>query len=268
LTDPQKQWLSGYLSAALHGAAVAGDVLPTAVPEAVAVTKEVTLLYGTQTGNCQELAEGFAERLGQEGYDVQLLSMSDFKPRETRKLTNLLIVVSTHGEGDPPDTALPFHEFLHGKRAPELKDLNYSVLALGDSSYDLYCETGKEFDAILEKLGANRLTERVDCDLDFDEPAADWFKKAFDALEEVTGASAVSEAAATGVAQGELAPVKSIYSRTNPYKAEVLENINLSGRGSNRENRHIELLIEDSGLQFKPGDSIGIYPENDPELVE
>lgn len=264
LTEPQKQWLGGYLAATGQVTANSGvPELALGAPASAPVVKEVTLLYGTQTGNCQELAEGFSAQLEANHYDVKLLSMSDFKPRDTKKLSNLLIVISTHGEGDPPDTALPFHEFLHGSRAPDLKELNYSVLALGDSSYEYYCETGKEFDLALDKLGAARLTDRVDCDLDFDEPAGTWFEQTLAALEEATGATA-----APSQIEGVFEEVVSTYSRTNPYYAEVLENIDLSGRGSNKENRHIELLIEDTGIQFQPGDSLGIYPENDPKLVE
>ncbi len=111
-------------------------------------------------------------------------SMSDFKPNNLKKIQNLLIIVSTHGEGDPPDNAQSFHEFLHGKRAPKLDQLNFSVLALGDSSYEFFCQTGKEFDQRLAELGGTRLYPRFDCDLDYDEPAAEWIKGVIDGLSE------------------------------------------------------------------------------------
>ncbi|MCY8466303.1 assimilatory sulfite reductase (NADPH) flavoprotein subunit [Bacillus atrophaeus] len=265
LTESQKIWLSGYLAAAQSGSVQGTAEAPAALPAgdtAQTISKEVTILYGSQTGNAQGLAENTGKTLEGRGYQVNVSSMSDFKPNNLKKIKNLLIVVSTHGEGDPPDNALSFHEFLHGRRAPKLDDLRFSVLALGDSSYEFFCQTGKEFDARLEELGGTRLSPRVDCDLDYDEPAAEW-------VEEVLGG--LSEAQ-SGIA--EPTPVaaprsgESAYSRTNPFRAEVLENINLNGRGSNKETRHLELSLEGSGLTYEPGDSLGVYPENDPALVD
>ena len=226
----------------------------------------MTVLYGSQTGNAQKLAEKAGKTLEGHGFQVTISSMSDFKPKSLKKIQNLLIIVSTYGEGEAPDNALSFHEFLHGKRAPKLDHLSFSVLALGDSSYEFFCQTGKEFDQTLAELGGTRLYPRFDCDLDYDEPAAEWLKGVIDSLSEAQGGSAEQ----TPKAESEAAPqaVEVVYSRTNPFKAEVLENINLNGRGSNKETRHIELSLEGSGLTFEPGDIVGIYPTNDPELVD
>ncbi|MEC1876365.1 MULTISPECIES: assimilatory sulfite reductase (NADPH) flavoprotein subunit [Bacillus] len=265
LTESQKIWLSGYLSAQSVSAQEAAGAPAAAVSaEAVApaVSKEVTVLYGSQTGNAQGLAENAGKQLEQSGFQVTVSSMSDFKPNQLKKVNNLLIVVSTHGEGEPPDNALSFHEFLHGRRAPKLEDLRFSVLALGDSSYEFFCQTGKEFDQRLEELGGKRISPRVDCDLDYDEPAAEWLEGVLKGLNEAGGGSAAPAPAAASQT-GE-----SSYSRTNPFRAEVLENLNLNGRGSNKETRHVELSLEGSGLTYEPGDSLGVYPENDPELVE
>ncbi len=265
LTESQKIWLSGYLSAQsvsaqeTAGAPAAAVSVEAAAP---AVSKEVTVLYGSQTGNAQGLAENAGKQLEQSGFQVTVSSMSDFKPNQLKKVNNLLIVVSTHGEGEPPDNALSFHEFLHGRRAPKLEDLRFSVLALGDSSYEFFCQTGKEFDQRLEELGGKRISPRVDCDLDYDEPAAEWLEGVLKGLNEAGGGSAAPAPAAASQT-GE-----SSYSRTNPFRAEVLENLNLNGRGSNKETRHVELSLEGSGLTYEPGDSLGVYPENDPELVE
>ncbi|HZH61830.1 MAG TPA: assimilatory sulfite reductase (NADPH) flavoprotein subunit [Metabacillus sp.] len=269
LTDSQKVWLSGYLAATQSGSASVPAAPEAPVAEAVAqasvkpVSKDVTILYGSQTGNAQGIAEKSGKTLKERGYNVTVSSMSDFKPNNLKKVENLLIVVSTHGEGDPPDNALSFHEFLHGKRAPKLDDLRYSVLSLGDSSYEFFCQTGKEFDQRLEDLGGIRLYPRIDCDLDFDEPAAEWIEGVYAGLSEAQSAS-VETASAVAAAPA----VESAYSRTNPFKAEVLENLNLNGRGSNKETRHLELSLEGSGLTYEPGDSLGVYPENDPELVD
>lgn len=265
LTESQKIWLSGYLSAQSVSAqetAGAPAAAVSAEAPAPAVSKEVTVLYGSQTGNAQGLAENAGKQLEQSGFQVTVSSMSDFKPNQLKKVNNLLIVVSTHGEGEPPDNALSFHEFLHGRRAPKLEDLRFSVLALGDSSYEFFCQTGKEFDQRLEELGGKRISPRVDCDLDYDEPAAEWLEGVLKGLNEAGGGSAAPASAAASQT-GE-----SSYSRTNPFRAEVLENLNLNGRGSNKETRHVELSLEGSGLTYEPGDSLGVYPENDPELVE
>ncbi|MEC1361325.1 assimilatory sulfite reductase (NADPH) flavoprotein subunit [Bacillus subtilis] len=265
LTESQKIWLSGYLSAqsvSAQEAAGAPVAAVSAEAPAPAVSKEVTVLYGSQTGNAQGLAENAGKQLEQSGFQVTVSSMSDFKPNQLKKVNNLLIVVSTHGEGEPPDNALSFHEFLHGRRAPKLEDLRFSVLALGDSSYEFFCQTGKEFDQRLEELGGKRISPRVDCDLDYDEPAAEWLEGVLKGLNEAGGGSAAPAPAAASQT-GE-----SSYSRTNPFRAEVLENLNLNGRGSNKETRHVELSLEGSGLTYEPGDSLGVYPENDPELVE
>ncbi|MFH7815743.1 assimilatory sulfite reductase (NADPH) flavoprotein subunit [Bacillus subtilis] len=265
LTESQKIWLSGYLSAqsvSAQEAAGAPAAAVSAEAPAPAVSKEVTVLYGSQTGNAQGLAENAGKQLEQSGFQVTVSSMSDFKPNQLKKVSNLLIVVSTHGEGEPPDNALSFHEFLHGRRAPKLEDLRFSVLALGDSSYEFFCQTGKEFDQRLEELGGKRISPRVDCDLDYDEPAAEWLEGVLKGLNEAGGGSAAPAPAAASQT-GE-----SSYSRTNPFRAEVLENLNLNGRGSNKETRHVELSLEGSGLTYEPGDSLGVYPENDPELVE
>ena len=270
LTASQKAWLSGYLAAVQTAdAAAALETLPAEVPAASPaqpVSKEVTILFGSQTGNAQGLAENAAKTLTERGFQVTVSAMSDFKPNQLKKLKNLLIVVSTHGEGDPPDNALSFHEFLHGRRAPKLDDLRFSVLALGDTSYEFFCQTGKEFDQRLGELGGTRLHPRVDCDLDYDEPAAAWLDGVISSLnegQEQGASSAPAQTAAPQAAGGE-----TVYSRKNPFRAEVLENLNLNGRGSNKETRHLELSLEGSGLTYEPGDALGIFPENDPELVD
>ncbi|MDQ7725393.1 assimilatory sulfite reductase (NADPH) flavoprotein subunit [Bacillus halotolerans] len=265
LTESQKIWLSGYLSAQSVSVLETSGALAavSAGVTAPAISNEVTVLYGSQTGNAQGLAENAGKQLEERGFQVTVSSMSDFKPNQLKKINNLLIVVSTHGEGEPPDNALSFHEFLHGRRAPKLDDLRFSVLALGDSSYEFFCQTGKEFDQRLEELGGKRISPRVDCDLDYDEPAAEWLESVCEGLSEAEGGSAAAPAPAASPQTGE-----SAYSRTNPFRAEVLENLNLNGRGSNKETRHVELSLEGSGLTYEPGDSLGVYPENDPVLVD
>lgn len=259
LTGEQRIWLNGYLSAPLATInTIAEEVASTVTP----ITKTVTILYGSQTGNSQGLAEKYASALKSNDVDVTVSSLAKFKPNNLKKLTNLLLIVSTHGEGDPPDQAIQFYEFLHSKRAPKLENLHYSVLALGDSSYEFFCKTGKDFDEQFANLGASRIIPRTDCDVDYDDAAAQWFTAVQKELLQQADVTATLEEP-NQIVQGE-----STYSRKNPFYAEVLESINLNGRGSNKETRHVELSIEGTNFNFEPGDSIGILPENDEKLVD
>ncbi|WP_458126658.1 assimilatory sulfite reductase (NADPH) flavoprotein subunit [Paenibacillus sp. Z3-2] len=273
LTDGQRTWLSGYIAAIQASATMAAPAnLVQAAPttgiapvSAPPVSREVTVLFGSQTGNSSGLSKKLAKKLEEQGLQVTLSSMGDFKPNGLKKIENLLIIVSTHGEGEPPDNAIPLHEFLNSKRAPKLEGLRYSVLALGDTSYEFFCQTGKDFDKRLQELGATALVPRVDCDVDFDEAAAEWMNEVLASLSSTSAAAGtVTTEAVTAVVSGG----DSEYDRTNPFKAEVLENLNLNGRGSDRETRHIELSLEGSNLDYEPGDSLGVFPENHPRLVD
>ncbi|RIO60160.1 sulfite reductase [NADPH] flavoprotein alpha-component, partial [Mammaliicoccus sciuri] len=160
--------------------------------------------------------------------------------------------------GDPPDNALTFHEFIHSRKAPKLENVRYSVLALGDESYEYFCQTGKDFDARLRELGAEQLAERQDCDLDFDELAEKWMSTNIEIINQSSG----NEPTVTSTETVQSAKEKR-YTKSNPYQAEVLENINLNGRGSNKEVRHIELLLDNYGESFEPGDCVVVLPQND-----
>lgn len=277
LTESQRVWLSGYLTAPAHSAAgaqaaaaslEAAAAPASAAPNEPAVPREATVIYGSQTGNSHKLAKKLSDKLQEQGFQTTLSSMGDFKTNTLKKARHLFIVVSTHGEGDPPDNAISFHEFLLGKRAPQLDGLRFSVLALGDTSYEFFCQTGKDFDQRLEELGAQRLVPRVDCDVDYEEAAADWMRQVLGSLNETTAKASVSVSAlASPAAVTAEAALSSEYSRSHPFQAAILENLNLNGRGSQRETRHLELSLEGSNLHYEPGDSLGVYPENHPHLV-
>lgn len=288
LTEAQRHWLCGYLAAlgaaggatavgvpAAAGAVGAAGTAGAGSPVQAAGSpepREATVLFGSQTGNSQRLAGQLAKQLEGIGWQVALSSMRDFKPNNLKKVRNLFIVVSTHGEGDPPDNAMSFYEFLHGKRAPQLDGTRFSVLALGDTSYEKFCQTGKDFDKRLEELGGERIAPRVDCDVDYDEAARGWMDSVIQALQRLQASGAGGQAALVapaGVAgTGAAAPAESAYSRTNPFLAEVVDNINLNGRGSDRETRHLVLSLEGSNLAYEPGDCVAIFPENHPDLVD
>jgi len=276
LTEAQVNWLNGFLTfyrAAGNAGSAAAELATGAVAEAPAAAavpqgpREATILFGSQTGNSQRLAGRLAEKLKGQGFDVTLSAMNQYKTNKLKETPYLFIVASTHGEGDPPDNALTFYEFLHGKRAPKLEGTKFSVLALGDTSYEFFCKTGQDFDVRLAELGAERIVDRVDCDVDFEEAAAGWLAAVSGAVS-AASASAVPQAAAGAATGTASAPVKSEYTRANPFMAEVLDNLNLNGRGSDRETRHLELSLEGSGLTYAPGDAVGVYPQNDPSLVD
>ena len=275
LSAEQASWLGGYLAA--YRTFAAGGAAPTAAPAAPVATStatggDVTVLYGSQTGNATRLAGQLAKRLTEQGFQTSLSCMSEFKPSSLKKVKNLLIVCSTHGEGEAPDKAKAFHEFLFSKRAPKLEGAKYSVLALGDITYKQFCQTGREFDRRLEELGATRLYDRVDCDVDYRDGFEQWTDGVLSALG--SGALAVASVAhvcngtcsshnqpsliSLGLPSGAVAAPA--YDRLNPFYAEVIENISLNGRGSDKETRYLKLSLEDSGLAFEPGDSLGIYP--------
>lgn len=264
LTPQQKIWLTGYLTASANiGVIEAPREMTQQAVASSPIQKHVTILYASQTGNAQKLAEKFGDQLQQIGLEVSVSSMSDYKTNALKKAQYLLIVASTHGEGEPPDNAIAFHSFLHGKRAPKLNHVQYAVLSLGDSSYEYFCQTGKDFDIQLEKLGAKRLVERVDCDVDYAEQAQKWFEAVKEKLHsEFTQFTPFEQEAAAAVLQEETE-----YSRKNPFVAEIIEKINLNGQGSNKETIHLELSLENSGIAFEPGDCLAIIPINNQNLV-
>ncbi len=270
LTDQQKMWLSGYLSAVQSTASIQDANRTTQGQTATtggAAARSVTILYGSETGTAQSLAETMTQKLEATNLDVTCSAMDDFKPNKLKKVEDLLIITATHGEGDPPDNAVVFHEFLHSRKAPKLADLRFAVLSLGDESYEFFCQTGKDFDARLEELGGERLYERIDCDLDFDEPAAEWMAGVLGELRKSMDQASEAELSGQQTA-GTIVSEQPVFSRTNPFLAEVVDNINLSGRGSNKQTRHLELSLEGSNFTFKPGDSLGIFPKNNPVLVD
>ncbi|WP_136065163.1 assimilatory sulfite reductase (NADPH) flavoprotein subunit [Modicisalibacter radicis] len=256
LSGDQRTWLSGYL-AGLQ--AVSGEA--GAPREAAAEQHTLTILYGSETGNAESVAQQAGEQALARGLPARVVDMADYKPRELRDERLLLLVTATHGEGDPPDPALDFYEFLHGRKAPKLGEARFAVLALGDSSYEHFCQTGRDLDARFAALGAQRLIERVDCDVDFDEAAEQWIHSALDAVGEHV---VEAPTAATSVVAE---PAGISYDRRNPFQAEVLENQILNGRGSEKATHHIELSLDDSGIDYQPGDILCLMPRNREEVA-
>ncbi len=249
----QLQWMSGYAA----GLAVAGQAepLPAAEPG-----NSMTVLYGSQTGNGENIASALAEHARAKGFAVNLLSLADYKPANLKRETLVSLVVSTHGEGEPPDDAELFHEFLMSKKAPQVPGLKYAVLALGDSSYINYCETGRELDSRLAALGAERFAPLVECDLDYDASAAAWSQEILDGLPDLLDAG-------TEIPLLRAVEPISRFNKQNPFAAEVLTNQKITGGNSSKDVRHIELSLEGSGLRYEPGDALAVVVPNPPRLV-
>ena len=270
ISPEQALWLSGYFAGVRDAErreagrpALAPDIpvaRPAAAPEAD--QRRLTILFGSETGNSRALAQALSEAARQVGRQPTVVGIADYKARQLRDEQDLLIVVSTYGEGDPPQGAADFFEFLDSRKAPKLPDLRFAVLALGDSTYERYCEAGKRLDRRLEELGGVRLRPRVDCDVDYDEPAAAWTADVVAKIARKAGGAAAAADAPRG------AGAAALYDKRNPFPARVLENLTLTGRGSTKETRHIEFSLEGSGLVYEPGDALGVAPRNDPRLVE
>ena len=284
----QTFWINGYL-AGFAAARMSPKGFGTTPPEAIATAgrvdstqialpeakPEITVLFGSQTGNAEKLARVLHSRLTDQGFPARVEGMGGYKTAQIKRDRHLLVIVSTYGEGDPPDNALAFHEFLFGKKAPPLDGTQFSVLALGDSSYEHFCKTGRDIDERLAELGASRILPRVDCDLDYEEAAEAWMESVLASLKPTHQPQTDSVSAnppnpplqrgAAGISTE--SALLNAYSKKNPYPARLLTNQSLTGRGSTKDVRHIELSIADSGLTFEPGDSLGVVVSNWPQRV-
>ncbi|MBZ5875863.1 assimilatory sulfite reductase (NADPH) flavoprotein subunit [Chromohalobacter israelensis] len=258
----QRAWLQGYL-AGLDAQAPGSEA--SAASSASSPGEPLTVLFGSQTGNAEGVAEQAAARARERGLEVELKDMASFGKQDLKRATRLMAVVSTQGDGDPPDGALGFYELLAGRKAPRLgEDHHFAVLGLGDASYEYFCESGKVLDSRLESLGAQRLCARVDADVDYEDTASQWIESTLAAFAELAGASAPTDGG--GAASAERAAAT--YSRSHPFQAEVLEVQPLNTEDSDKQTLHVELSLEESGLEYLPGDAVGIVPQNDPDYVD
>ena len=254
-------WLSGYFSGLDVGLR---SPPPQPASSNAAAHRALTVLYGTETGNAAELAGNFAAAATAAGLVCKLVDMADYKIRQLSQEQDLLIIVSTYGEGDPPQPATGFFEFVESRKAPKLEGVRFAVLALGDSTYEYYCQAGKRLDQRFEELGALRLAPRVDCDVDFEEAAEAWIASIIGQL----ASAAPSVPASVGPAiLGVGAATPAVHDKRHPFPAPIVENIAIVGRGSSKETRHIEFSLAGSGLVYEPGDALGIGASNDPAVV-
>ncbi len=226
---------------------------------------EVMLLYGSETGNAHYLAKELESRLTSAGHRVTFAAMDDMDRQHLPRVSYLIIITSTYGEGEPPDNALLFFDYLMGTQAPRLEETHYAVLGLGDLAYDNFCETAKNLDSRLEELGAVRIFPRTDCDVDFDTVFEDWVPKILAELKPHTsGTISIIPPSHDPEAMAGSEPAI----RTPPFFSRIIDNVNLNGPSSTKITRHMTLSLPDSDLAFEPGDLVGIYPKNDTVLVE
>jgi sulfite reductase (NADPH) flavoprotein alpha-component len=264
----QLAWASGFLAAKSSMEPLAANMLSGTASESTKA-KTLTILFASQTGNAKGVAKKLSEQASAAGISVNLKNIADYKAKALKSESHVLIVASTNGEGEPPDDALAFHELLHSKKAPKLDHLSYSVLSLGDSSYEFFCQTGKDFDQRFQALGGKQILERVDCDLDYDDEVSTWSSSIIDALKiELTQSenSTASTAASTQANTGESA--QSQYDKQNPFSAELLVSQKITGRDSAKNVSHVEIDLADSGLTYQPGDALGVWFDNSETLVD
>ena len=266
LNPIQQAWVSGYLAANANAGALTGGVAAT---PAAGDAPPLTILYGSQTGNAKGVASKLKEQAESRGLTVKLVNMADYKPTALKKEKFITVVVSTYGEGEPPEDAESLHEFLTTKKAPKLDGVKVAVIGLGDSSYEFFCQTAKDFEERFNKLGAETIFQRADLDVDYDDEAAKWIDGALDAFEpDLKAQQQASGGQVVAMPFGAAAPVASQYTKQNPFAAELSVVQKITGRDSTKDVRHVEISLEGSDITYTPGDSLGVYFLNDEALVD
>ncbi|GGF50061.1 sulfite reductase [NADPH] flavoprotein alpha-component [Azorhizobium oxalatiphilum] len=262
----QRVWLAGFLAGLNSRIGTGLAATPAVAAAAQAVRVPLHVLYGTQTGNCEGLAQETAAAARAGGFEPQVLGLDDVTLETLRTIERAIIIVSTYGEGEMPDNAHLFWGALSSPDTPRLEGLSFAVLALGDTAYDDFCQAGKLIDTRLEQLGAHRVGPRIDCDVDYEKAATEWIGSTLPLVPKPAGAASapapvVAEAAAAA------APSRSGWSRKTPYPATLAVSRRLSGPRSGKDIRHYEFALADSGLAYEAGDALGVVPRNDPAVV-
>ncbi len=259
----QMAWLSGYFWGMVNQQPGAAATPATAVPPALTIT----LISASQTGNARRLAEQLRDDLLAAKLNVNLVNAGDYKFKQIAQERLLIVVASTQGEGEPAEEAVALHKFLFSKKAPKLPETAFAVFGLGDTSYEHFCQAGKDFDSKLAELGAQRLLDRVDADVEYQESAQQWRQQIVAALQaRVPAQSATAAAVTQSGAVDEI--TSSPYSKTAPLTAQLSVQQKVTGRNSEKDVRHIEIDLADSGLRYQPGDALGVWFDNDPALVD
>ena len=260
-TPTQLAWVSGYFWGVLNqqsGTAVAAPAPAAEVPT-------ITLISASQTGNARRVAEALRDDLLAAKLNVKLVNAGDYKFKQIAAEKLLVVVTSTQGEGEPPEEAVALHKFLFSKKAPKLDGTAFAVFGLGDTSYEFFCQSGKDFDNKLAELGAERLLDRVDADVEYQAAAAEWRARVVEALKARAPVAAPAQLATSGAVND---IHTSPYTKEAPLSATLSVNQKITGRNSENDVRHIEIDLGDSGLRYQPGDALGVWYQNDPQLVK
>ncbi|ELY9422984.1 NADPH-dependent assimilatory sulfite reductase flavoprotein subunit [Cronobacter dublinensis] len=261
-TPTQLAWLSGYFWGMVNQQPGAAVVQTPAAPASV-----ITLISASQTGNARRVAEALRDDLLAAQLNVNLVNAGDYKFKQIAQEKLLVIVTSTQGEGDPPEEAVALHKFLLSKKAPKLEGAAFAVFGLGDTSYERFCQAGKDFDTRLAELGGERLLDRVDADVEYQTAAQAWRQRVVDVLKARVPKETPSQAAFTS--SGAVNLVDSTpYTKEAPLTATLSVNQKITGRHSQKDVRHIEIDLGDAGLRYQPGDALGVWYQNDPALVQ
>lgn len=260
LTPEQLAWVSGYFWGVLNPRP---DTITT-LPAPVAEISGVTLISASQTGNARRVAEALRDDLLAVNLNVTLVNAGDYKYKQIASEKLLVVVTSTQGEGEPPEEAVALHKFLFSKKAPALKNTAFAVFSLGDTSYEFFCQAGKDFDSKLAELGGKRLLDRVDADVEYQAAAAQWRARMVEVLRSRTPVMTPAQSVTSG-AVNEIHT--SPYTKEAPLSASLAVNQKITGRNSEKDVRHIEIDLGDSGLCYQPGDALGVWYQNDPALV-
>ena len=255
----QRLWLNGYMAGLLAGKHFPPAIADGAANGTIKPTVPLIVLFGSQTGTAEKLAKQLAKESKLHGCNARALEASAHTGVDWSKETNLLIITSTYGDGDMPDNAQAFWDWLQTDAATAVAHLNFSVLGLGDTNYEQFCAAGKKIDARLEALGAKRIHPLETCDLDYEAKAKTWGEGALTAIAPAGGPAANVAAAKPVAAEG--------YNKTNPFPAKLITNRKLNGDGSQKETRHFEISLEGSGLNYEAGDALGVWPSNCFSLV-
>ncbi|MEN4777575.1 sulfite reductase subunit alpha [Pantoea agglomerans] len=257
----QKYWLAGFLAGLHSRLLVLEDKQQPAAGTSAAATTQLHILYGSQTGNAEALAQTAAKSARAKGLVPVVQALGDVDLDVFATMRHVLIVTSTYGEGEMPDNAQLFWDAISASTAPRLEQMHFAVLAIGDTGYDGFCQAGKFIDMRLEQLGAKRVVDRIDCDIDFEEPSSEWLNSSMPQFAASAGSSG------TVLESAPEAPVIPGSNKSNPYAAALIINKRLSGEQSAKDIRHFEFDLSDSGLKYEAGDALGVIPVNEPSLV-
>ncbi|HFZ2390937.1 NADPH-dependent assimilatory sulfite reductase flavoprotein subunit [Klebsiella aerogenes] len=260
-TPTQLAWVSGYFWGMLNQQP--GTVV--SAPAQAVEAPVITLISASQTGNARRVAEALRDDLQAAQLNVKLVNAGDYKFKQIAGEKLLVVVTSTQGEGEPPEEAVALHKFLFSKKAPKLDGTAFAVFGLGDTSYEFFCQSGKDFDSKLAELGGERLLDRVDADVEYQAAAAEWRARVVDVLKARAPTAAPAQLATSG-AVNEIHT--SPYTKEAPLTATLAVNQKITGRDSEKDVRHIEIDLGDSGLRYQPGDALGVWYQNDPALVK